>query len=481
MNDPRLDQGREWSGEWWLPDAPHLIFGGILTYEPGKELSLRLIGGWRYIEPFPGVRVGRGAHFRWPIIHGRTGATPLTLMDAWVVEAQGGDDDRPDGLSIGAMTLLVDLHLNAETDRAFISGRVTTENLSEWTRRTGFRNDESVGLKDEWLEPLEAAADNLTVRLHTRSSHRSSSRKRDGYHIQHWEQAAMEFKSDALRPMNDFFEPMGSVSDLMTLSTLTPCADITVRLYTPPIPGRYPDEHFLAKVPHEVDVYQYRTLTPEPEARATLWTDFILRHEDKPFEELIPRWFDLRANFQAALDMLLGLTYLTDGYLQTRVVSAVSAAEAFHRALNTSPPLSDAEHSGLRDVLFAVVPDQHRQWLHDRTRYNQPALRERLVDLAHRPGPFMKELVPNPDSWAKAAARSRDGVAHFGTVGHSRYDELHAIVKVTSAVVTLNVLSELGLSRELMIRALRENRDLRWTCRLAREHFGETPTVKDAD
>ena len=132
MDDPRLDQRREWSGEWWLPDASERTFSGVLTYEPGKELSLRLIGGWGHNEPvelFPGVRVGRGEYHRWPIIHGRSGQTPLTLIDAWVTEVRGGDDDRPDGLSIGAMTLLVDLHLDAGTDRAFISGWVTTETI----------------------------------------------------------------------------------------------------------------------------------------------------------------------------------------------------------------------------------------------------------------------------------------------------------------------------------------------------------------
>lgn len=479
MDDPRLDQRREWSGEWWLPGAPDRTFGGVLAYEPGRELSLRLIGGWRYtepVEPFPGVRVGRGDLLRWPIIHGRAGGTPLTLVDAWVSEARGGDDDRPAGLSIGAMTLLVDFHLDAEADPAFVAGWVTTENLNEWTRRTGFRDERATGLRAESLEPLEATADEVKVRLHTLSSYQSWSRKRDGYHIQHWEQAAMEFVSDTPRPMGDLLESMGSVSDLMTLSTLAPCADITVRLYTPPIPNRYPEGHFFATAPHKVDVYQYRTRTPEPEAGAAIWIDFIMSREDQPFEELIPRWFELRATFKAALDMVLGLTYLSGGYLQSRVVSAVSAAEAFHRALDAPPPLSDADHSTLRDVLFAAVPDQHRQWLHDRTRYNQPTLRERLVDLARRPGPFMKDLVPNPDAWAKAAARSRDGVAHFATAGHSRYDELHAIVVVTAAVVTMNLLGKLGISPERMNRALHENRDLRWTCELAREHFGEAPT-----
>lgn len=58
MDEPRLDQRREWSGEWWLADAPEQTFGGVLTYEPKKELSLRLIGGWRYtdpVEPFLGA------------------------------------------------------------------------------------------------------------------------------------------------------------------------------------------------------------------------------------------------------------------------------------------------------------------------------------------------------------------------------------------------------------------------------------------
>jgi len=481
MDEPRLDQRREWSGEWWLPESPEQRFGGVLTYEPGKELSLRLIGGWRYVEPvepFSGVHVGRGDLLRWPIIHGRAGETPLTLVDAWVSEARGGDDDRPDGLTVGAMTLLVDLHLAAADEQAFVSGQVTTENLNEWTRRTGFRGDRATGLKSERLEPLEAVAGDWIVRLHTLSSYRSWNRKRNGYHVQHWEHAVMEFESEAPRKMEDFFEQLSSVGDLMTLSTLEPCADITVRLYTPPVPSRYREGHPYATVPHKVDVYQYRTRTPDPEAAATIWIDFILSQEDQPFEELIPRWFEVRETFRAAVDMVLGLTYLTGGYLQTRVVSAVAAAEAFHRALNPAPPISDAEFASLREVLFEAVPDERRGWLADRIRYNQPTLRERLVDLARRPGPFMKELVPNPEVWAKVATRSRDGVAHFGTTGHSRYDELHAVVEVTSAVVIFNLLAQLGISQDRMRRALHENRGLRWTCELAREHFGETPAIE---
>ena len=270
MDEPLLSERREWSGEWWLPDSPERPFGGVLTYEPGKELTLRLIGGWRYtesVEPFPGVRVGRGDLLRWPIVHGRTGETPLTLIDAWVVVARGGDDERPDELVVGAMTLLVDLHLSAEDDAAFVAGFVTTENLTEWTRRTGLREEREAGLKSEQLEPLEAEAEDFAVRLHTLSGYQSWQRTRDGIHIRHWEHSSMEFSSDAPRPMSDFIDLMRGVSDLMTLSTLAPCSDITVQLYTPPILGRYPEGHMFATSRHKVDVYQYRTRTPDPETR----------------------------------------------------------------------------------------------------------------------------------------------------------------------------------------------------------------------
>lgn len=75
------------------------------------------------------------------------------------------------------------------------------------------------------------------------------------------------------------------------------------------------------------------------------------------------------------------------------------------------------------------------------------------------------------------AARSRDGVAHFGTVVHFRYDELHAIVKVTAAVVTMNILGKLWIFQDRMLRAPRENHNLRRTCELAREHFEEAAAV----
>lgn len=53
-----LSESRTWTGHWWLPNSPDNKVPGVLTYEPGDGLTLRLIGGWEYRNlstPSPGL------------------------------------------------------------------------------------------------------------------------------------------------------------------------------------------------------------------------------------------------------------------------------------------------------------------------------------------------------------------------------------------------------------------------------------------
>jgi hypothetical protein len=53
--------------------------------------------------------------------------------------------------------------------------------------------------------------------------------------------------------------------------------------------------------------------------------------------------------------------------------------------------------------------------------------------------------VPDVDRWARRTTLARNDLAHEGKTPSHSTDELIAVVDVTTAIVILNVLHELGL------------------------------------
>ncbi|MEV6987604.1 HEPN domain-containing protein [Sphaerisporangium sp. NPDC051017] len=101
---------------------------------------------------------------------------------------------------------------------------------------------------------------------------------------------------------------------------------------------------------------------------------------------------------------------------------------------------------------------------------NDPTLRDRLYALAARPDQeAVSLLVPDVDRWARRTTRARNDLAHEGRTPSHSIEELIAVVDVTTAVVILNLLNELGLSAERQREIVQEHPLLRSTARSARE------------
>ena len=97
------------------------------------------------------------------------------------------------------------------------------------------------------------------------------------------------------------------------------------------------------------------------------------------------------------------------------------------------------------------MPEGRKKWLQGRL-YNQPTLKERLIDLASIPDPdIMNRLLPNPKKWAKNAALARNGIAHRGRHNTTEYIP---VVQVTTAVLIVNLLQLLGVPKDRVLRAL---------------------------
>lgn len=123
----------------------------------------------------------------------------------------------------------------------------------------------------------------------------------------------------------------------------------------------------------------------------------------------------------------------------------------------------------MREAMLAQVPEEHRKRIRSSLR-NDPTLRDRLYALAARPDQeALSRLVPDVDRWAKRTTGARNDLAHEGRTPNHELEELIAIVEVTTAVVILNLLNELGLPAERQREVVRDHPQLRATARIARD------------
>lgn len=199
---------------------------------------------------------------------------------------------------------------------------------------------------------------------------------------------------------------------------------------------------------------------------------FTLRTYGVEFDTLIPRWLEVNARFRVACDMILGLRYVRGGYLHTELITAVGAAEALHQGLGFGPPVPNTEFKGLKKTLIESVPENRKQWLREKLRRNTRTLRTKLHHLAAAPDPeVMADLRLNPEAWARATKKERDPVAHGGKEMSSDVELLNAITTVTTAVVLVNLLHQLGIPKDGMTVALVDNPTLASAARLARKHW----------
>lgn len=78
--------------------------------------------------------------------------------------------------------------------------------------------------------------------------------------------------------------------------------------------------------------------------------------------------------------------------------------------------------------------------------------------------------------WAARTARARNDLAHEGETPRHTLEEVVVIVEVTTAVVILNLLHELGLSADRQRELVREHPHLSTTAARATEMLAAPPT-----
>lgn len=265
-----------------------------------------------------------------------------------------------------------------------------------------------------------------------------------------------------------------AIQDLVSLATHRASALLWLRLRMPPEERDYPEGYPIRD--REIAVYFQGTVRADADAKAVNHHSVLFTCHHIPFEEIVPRWWQVREKFFAASNMVLGLRYAPARYVESNLLSAVGAAEVMHRALDIDQfrmPIEDFE--ALRARLLENTPEEHCPWVKSAIR-NDPTLRERLRALAGLPDiEAMQKLVPDVEQWAKVATQARNDLAHTGQTPRQSIDELIAVVKVTTAVVVMNLLQALGLPGERQREIVNDHPALRRTATQARDDLTTKP------
>ena len=134
----------------------------------------------------------------------------------------------------------------------------------------------------------------------------------------------------------------------------------------------------------------------------------------------------------------------------------------------------------MRRTLLEQTPEQHRTWVREKLR-NEVTLRERLRDLAGLPdSEAMARLVPDVEHWARVTTQARNDLTHAGHSRRQDIDELIVAVKVTSAVVVMNLLEALGVPGQRQREIVNDHPELRHTANQARDTLSATSTAAES-
>jgi hypothetical protein len=479
-----LDEVGEWAGIWWLPDDPGQSIPGVLRYSPDDGLVLSLIGAFEdriMSTPSPGLTVFHEGSRNWDVIHGAAGQREISLLGCYpngVRRSFGARVKSPDKQTVVAMTALIGAHVSRADDAVFSAAEISVEDLGLWAASSVFEGslgtldgkiDGTGSISVKPVKPRSVLVDGTEFRLqhqHTlpffeQSKGSTVGRMRDT--------ASVRVVPAAPFSVGDAREAASLVQDLISLATHRAAGVIWLLLEVAETePTLLPDGRSVPR--RRANVLYSPTALGRGSAKAVDHHHVFFTCESLPFEEVVPRWYEARGRLRAATSMVMGLRYAPARYVENNLLTAAGAAEVLHRGLRIDEkPFPKAQFKAMRDAMLERVPENYRERFKEGIR-NDPTLRDRLYALAARPSQdAIALLVPDVDRWAERTTRARNTLTHEGKTPNHCVEELIAVVEVTTAVVILNLLHELGLPAEQQSKAVRQHPWLRATASAARE------------
>lgn len=453
---------RAFVGQWWLPTAPDEPVGGILTVEPSGRCRLQLTGMLLPHSFLARMQADTFAEDAGQLIHGSAAEAEFTLLSGRDIteEVPMFAQDYPQLLSV--RTAIKGVHLSSADETCFEGAEVGLDNLTAWSGITGFKAvqnfelDENQRVKDvsamwELGRPADSAPvgklGDFKVELTWQSTYSPVTRDMNAVRqIAASEEVHAKITSPDLKPWNAFQRNIKSLQDLLTFATRHPCAVRSVHLL---LGGSHVGSAELL----------YAPLVEPQEDTKTEPQRYLFRMLDLPFAALLEKWDALHTRIGMGIHVLFGLDYEKRGFIENRIMNALSAAESIHRALLPDATAIPADaHKAIMAILNeALAQSPHKERMMGGLS-NDPGFLARMKELATIPAQdAVNAVVGDTEQWAKWARDARNAVAHLDG---KKFEKVPAearwgLPSATIGILHLAILAELGLPENVQVTAAR--------------------------
>ena len=200
-----------------------------------------------------------------------------------------------------------------------------------------------------------------------------------------------------------------------------------------------------------VESFGARTHTARPDTPALEEWRFLFTCLDRPFIEVVPDWLQIRRRAPEACNVYFGMRYARPTFTEVRLLMMAITTEALHKALVNPAELSDEDLERFRRESAEAVAGGVRM---SRLRA-APTFQERAIGLA---GLIDVEAIATVagdlDVWSKRLRTARNNLAHTGNEDDDV--DIFQLEWVTSSLISLALMAELGISAEVQQRAARD-------------------------
>lgn len=439
---------RRLAGRWWSPLEPERVVGGTLEFTPGDGGRLELHGGLLTETEPP-----------WPTsLLGEVDSKRVTLSAAYrtfqKMRGLGGDAEVVEQVW-SCQDILVGLH--EPTPKATFEYFVLeTAQLARWIRQPLAEMDYEGGAR--------------TIKLATPDSFNVELGDKHGRISLQWGETTAH---DALggvtlqvEPRFVWHPPSGRTLDQAWQDFVVPML-FFVSLVTDSS-DRVSSLHVGTNDPNSLELRNAEWL-------ATRWTDQLpssqyTHHWEHPitfpdlvddFSRHLASWIDLAHATSNSLLDFFSVAFTPGLYLEETLLRVIRAMESWHRGRHGGNVMAATQFKDLLKRSSAGLDKDERKFLRERlARANDLTLRTRLEWFRASTYSFLGVLIP--DATLTKIVRTRDSLAHEGTIGkHLSDEEVVWAAKTLELIFRTQLLREIGIQEETLQTRLQRTRSWR--------------------
>ena len=451
MNKPQTIEGR-----WWIFGKAEAPQYGVLSYHPetGLELSVKIATSCNFSDVLSNIKM----QDRVPktIIGRDQNDYPVSLFGCSFpgVTRQGGLQT----IKARPLAALSGCAFDNWDEVQFDHIHTEYTLLHDWMQksRISIKDDDGTRLvtvsKRETIEiPLPDGVKLIIWQTGGYQHHATGLELKEGHGI--------EFRFPAVQPMETLLKYTMSFQRMLTFLIGTPV--ITEKIYF------HPKNEFSAS-----KAILLRTNSGIKNAEICTSNHFVIvdyRDIQTRLNEVVWHWYALESRLKDVFNLYFSVVFNDELYSNHRFLFLAQALEVYHR---TNPQFEGAVQSRQdfqvrRDRIIEAVPDE-KKWLKEKLAFaNEKTFFMRLLEILEFNKEETKELIDDPECFARIVKNTRNHFTHYATHERQRdgipdHMDLLQLTDKMKMLLEISIFKELKLSGDPIQRLVHYNRSIQY-------------------